>query len=120
MSLLRIPSATYRIQFSLIFRFVDARELVPYLHELGVTDLYASPRFRARRGSSHGYDVSDPSRVNSELGSDEEFEELERRLKHYNMGLLLDIVPNHMATSSENPWWMDVLENGPSSEYARF
>jgi (1->4)-alpha-D-glucan 1-alpha-D-glucosylmutase len=120
MSLLRIPSATYRIQFSLTFRFVDARELVPYLHELGVTDLYASPRFRARRGSSHGYDVADPSKVNSELGTDEEFEELEQRLKHYNMGLLLDIVPNHMATSSDNPWWMDVLENGRSSEYAGY
>ncbi len=120
MSLLRIPSATYRIQFSLVFRFVDARELVPYLHELGVTDLYASPRFRARRGSSHGYDVADPLRINSELGTDEEFEELGQRLKHYSMGLLLDIVPNHMATSPDNPWWMDVLENGPSSEYAGY
>jgi (1->4)-alpha-D-glucan 1-alpha-D-glucosylmutase len=120
MSLLQVPSATYRIQFSLVFRFVDARELVPYLHELGVTDLYASPQFRARRGSSHGYDVADPSKVNSELGTDEEFEELEQRLKHYNMGLLLDIVPNHMAASSDTPWWMDVLENGRSSEYADF
>jgi (1->4)-alpha-D-glucan 1-alpha-D-glucosylmutase len=120
MTLLKVPSATYRIQFSLAFRFVDARELVPYLHELGVTELYASPRFRARRGSSHGYDVADPSKVNSELGTDEEFEELELRLRHYNMGLLLDIVPNHMATSPDNPWWMDVLENGPSSEYASY
>ena len=120
MSLLRIPSATYRVQFSLNFRFVDARELVPYLHELGITDLYASPRFKARRGSSHGYDVADPLRVNSELGTDEEFEDLEKRLKHYSMGLLLDIVPNHMTTSPDNPWWMDVLENGPSSEYAGY
>ncbi len=120
MSAFRVPSATYRIQFHLGFRFVDARDLVPYLHELGVTDLYASPRFRARRGSSHGYDVADPLRVNSELGTEKEFEELVQRLKHYRMGLLLDIVPNHMAASSDNPWWLDVLENGPSSPYAHF
>src|SRR5690348_723713 len=116
----RIPSATYRVQFNLNFRFADAEALIPYLHDLGISHLYASPRFKARRGSSHGYDVADPLKVNSELGTEEEFEELERRLKHYNMGLLLDIVPNHMATSSENPWWMDVLENGPSSEYASY
>ena len=116
----RSPVSTYRIQFHRGFRFVDARELIPYLHELGITDLYASPRFKARRGSSHGYDVADPFRVNSELGTDEEFEELVERLKRYRMGLLLDIVPNHMAASSDNPWWMDVLENGPSSPYASF
>jgi (1->4)-alpha-D-glucan 1-alpha-D-glucosylmutase len=117
---LRVPTSTYRIQFHLGFRFVDARDLIPYLHELGVTDLYASPRFRARRGSSHGYDVADPFRVNSELGTDREFEELVERLKHYRMGLLLDIVPNHMAASSDNPWWMDVMESGPASAYASF
>ena len=120
MNLARVPSATYRIQFHLAFRFVDARELVPYLHDLGVSELYASPRFRARRGSSHGYDVADPLRINSELGTDDEFEELEQRLKVYSMGLLLDIVPNHMATSGDNPWWIDVLENGPSSEFADY
>jgi (1->4)-alpha-D-glucan 1-alpha-D-glucosylmutase len=116
----RVPASTYRIQFSLGFRFLDARDLIPYLHELGVTDLYASPRFRARRGSSHGYDVADPFRVNSELGTDREFEELVERLKRYRMGLLLDIVPNHMAASSDNPWWLDVMQNGPSSIYAPF
>jgi (1->4)-alpha-D-glucan 1-alpha-D-glucosylmutase len=120
MSFARVPSATYRIQFHLAFRFVNARELVPYLHDLGISDLYASPRFKARRGSSHGYDVADPLRINSELGTDKEFEELEQRLKNYSMGLLLDIVPNHMATSADNPWWMDVLENGPSSEFADY
>ncbi len=119
MRLLAVPVATYRIQFSLNFRFVDARNLVPYLHELGITHLYASPRFKAGKGSSHGYDVADPLRTNSELGTEEEFEELVRKLKSYGMGLLLDIVPNHMVASSENPWWMDVLENGPGSEYAR-
>jgi (1->4)-alpha-D-glucan 1-alpha-D-glucosylmutase len=116
----RIPSATYRIQFSLNFRFSDARELIPYLHDLGISDLYASPRFKARKGSSHGYDVTDPQRINSELGTEREFWELVKRLKDYGMGLLLDIVPNHMAASAENPWWMDVLENGPSSRYAPF
>jgi (1->4)-alpha-D-glucan 1-alpha-D-glucosylmutase len=114
------PSATYRIQFSLNFRFAAARDLIPYLHDLGIRELYASPRFQARQGSSHGYDVTDPQRINSELGTEEEFEELVQRLKDYGMGLLLDIVPNHMAVSAENPWWMDVLENGVSSPFAAF
>lgn len=117
---MRIPSATYRVQFNLNFRFSDAEALVPYLHDLGISDLYASPRFKARKGSSHGYDVADPLRINSELGTEEEFDRLVSRLHQYGMGLLLDIVPNHMAASSENPWWMDVLENGRSSRYAAF
>ena len=120
MRLLAVPVATYRIQFSLNFRFIDAKNLVPYLHELGITHLYASPRFKAGKGSSHGYDVADPLRINSELGTEEEFEDLVRKLKSYGMGLLLDIVPNHMVASSENPWWMDVLENGPDSAYAGY
>ena len=120
MRLLAVPAATYRIQFSLNFRFSDAKELVPYLHDLGITHLYASPRFKAGKGSSHGYDVADPLRINSELGTEEEFDDLIRKLKNYGMGLLLDIVPNHMVASSENPWWMDVLENGASSEFARY
>lgn len=120
MRLLAVPVSTYRIQFSLNFRFVDARNLVPYLQELGITHLYASPRFKAGKGSSHGYDVADPMRINSELGTEEEFDELVHKLKSYGMGLLLDIVPNHMVASSENPWWMDLLENGPASEYASY
>ena len=120
MRLLAVPAATYRIQFSLNFRFSDAKELVPYLHDLGITHLYASPRFKAGKGSSHGYDVADPLRINSELGTEEELDDLIRKLKNYGMGLLLDIVPNHMVASSENPWWMDVLENGVSSEFARY
>jgi (1->4)-alpha-D-glucan 1-alpha-D-glucosylmutase len=118
MAELRIPLATYRIQFSLGFRFVDGRDLVPYLNELGVTDLYSSPRFRARRGSPHAYDVANPLQINSELGTEDEFAELAEKLQAYGMGLVLDIVPNHMATSSENPWWMDVLENGLDSLYS--
>ncbi|MHB8541169.1 MAG: malto-oligosyltrehalose synthase [Candidatus Acidiferrales bacterium] len=117
---MRIPSATYRVQFNSNFRFADAGALVPYLHDLGITDLYASPRFKARKGSSHGYDVADPLRINSELGTEEEFDRLAAQLHQFGMGLLLDIVPNHMAASPENPWWMDVLENGRESRYARF
>ena len=115
-----IPVSTYRIQFNKEFRFLDCRDIVPYLHELGIGALYSSPRFRTRRGSSHGYDVASPRRVNSELGTDEEFDDLCSKLRHYGLGLILDIVPNHMAASHENPWWMDVLENGPSSPYARY
>jgi (1->4)-alpha-D-glucan 1-alpha-D-glucosylmutase len=120
MSPLRVPVSTYRVQFTRDFRFVDCREMVPYLHELGIGDLYSSPRFRPRRGSSHGYDVTTPARVNSELGTDEEFDDLCQKLSHYGMGLLLDIVPNHMAASHENAWWMDVLENGRGSPYAHY
>jgi (1->4)-alpha-D-glucan 1-alpha-D-glucosylmutase len=120
MSSVQIPSSTYRVQFNLNFRFADAEALVPYLHALGISHLYASPRFKARKGSSHGYDVADPMRINSELGTEEEFDRLARRLHQYGMGLLLDIVPNHMAASSENPWWMNVLENGRASRYADF
>ena len=120
MTSLRVPSATYRIQFNRIFHFADARALVPYLRLLGITDLYASPIFQARRGSTHGYDVTDPTRLNPELGPKEDFDLLVKELKRHRMGLLLDIVPNHMAASPENPWWADVLANGASSPYARY
>jgi len=118
MKSLRIPISTYRLQFSKQFRFNDAELLVPYLNRLGISDLYASPIFSARRGSTHGYDVTDPTRLNPELGTEEEFGALDRELKRYGMGLLLDIVPNHMAASPENPWWQDILEKGNNSCYA--
>jgi (1->4)-alpha-D-glucan 1-alpha-D-glucosylmutase len=114
------PASTYRVQFNPGFRFVDGRDLIPYLSELGVTDLYSSPRFKARRGSSHGYDIANPLRVNPELGTEDDFDEMAEKLRHYGMGLLLDTVPNHMAASYENPWWMDVLENGKASQYAAY
>jgi len=117
---LRVPLATYRIQFNLNFRYLDGRDLVPYLNDLGITDLYSSPRFKARRGSPHAYDVANPTLINSELGTEKEFAELSAKLRAYNMGLVLDIVPNHMAASPENPWWMDVLENGRGSVYAHY
>ena len=120
MNTLRIPVATYRLQFNAHFRFEDARGLVEYLNQLGITDIYASPLLQARRGSPHGYDVVDPSHLNSEIGSEQELEALTGELHARRMGLLLDIVPNHMAAGSENPWWMDVLEDGPGSAYASF
>ena len=120
MSRLRIPSATYRLQFSGQFRFEQARALAGYLDELGVTDIYASPLLQARRGSGHGYDVTNPTHLNAEVGSEQELEALATELRGRQMGFLLDIVPNHMVAGSENPWWMDVLEDGPGSAYASF
>ncbi|HTS69812.1 MAG TPA: malto-oligosyltrehalose synthase [Terriglobia bacterium] len=120
MPTLRIPLATYRLQFNAQFGFKHARALVGYFNHLGVTDLYSSPLLQARLGSLHGYDVTDPSRLNTEIGSELEFETLGAALKERRMGLLLDIVPNHMASGSENPWWMDVLEDGPGSAFASF
>ena len=116
----RVPAATYRLQFNSGFTFRDAKELVPYLHRLGISDIYASPMFQARAGSTHGYDVTDPTRLNRELGTEGDFDALVNELKSYGMGLVLDIVPNHMAAGQENPWWRDVLEHGPTSSYAVF
>jgi (1->4)-alpha-D-glucan 1-alpha-D-glucosylmutase len=115
-----VPTATYRLQFNKGFTFNDAQDLVSYLHRLGISDLYASPIFTARRSSPHGYDVTDPGSLNPELGTEQEFETLVSELKAHGMGLLLDIVPNHLAASTENPWWVDLLENGPASPYASF
>jgi (1->4)-alpha-D-glucan 1-alpha-D-glucosylmutase len=117
---LRIPSATYRVQFNRDFTFSDAADLVPYLAELGVGDLYASPYLKARPGSTHGYDVVDPTSLNPELGSEQDHRRLVETLQEHSMGQLLDIVPNHMGVGSENALWYDVLENGPASAYAHF
>jgi len=116
----RIPSATYRLQLNKDFRFSDACKILDYLNELGISDVYLSPILVSRKGSGHGYDVTDPTRINPELGSEEDFENLQNELQKRGMGLLLDIVPNHMAASMENAWWMDVLENGPQSAYAAY
>lgn len=116
----RVPSATYRIQLNKDFRFADALKTLDYLNQLGISDLYLSPVLASRKGSNHGYDVIDPTRINPDLGTEEEFAALQTELQNRNMGLLLDIVPNHMAASAENPWWMDVLENGPQSAFAAF
>ena len=116
----RVPAATYRLQLHHGFRFITAQALVPYLHDLGISDLYASPFFKARRRSLHGYSVTNPLEINPELGSRVSLRALRKVLKSKGMGLLLDIVPNHMALSHNNPWWLDVLENGPGSPYAVF
>ena len=121
MTTCRVPAATYRIQVTPGFGFADALALIPYLHALGITDLYASPFFRARQGSLHGYDVTDHSTVNPEFGTEADLAALVHALTQYGMGLLMDVVPNHMGISDvSNRWWHDVLENGPSSPYAHF
>jgi len=117
----RIPIATYRLQFNHQFKFLDAKAIVSYLHELGISDLYASPYLKAKKGSPHGYDILDHHQFNPEIGTGREYDELVEELKKYEMGQVLDIVPNHMCIAEdENIWWMDVLENGPSSMYADF
>ncbi len=116
----RLPSATYRLQFHTGLRLDDARRLVSYLHRLGITDVYASPLLKARGGSTHGYDVVDPTVVDPTLGDDDALAALAAALAQHDMGLLLDIVPNHMAACYENPWWRDVLIQGPGSPYARY
>jgi (1->4)-alpha-D-glucan 1-alpha-D-glucosylmutase len=116
----RIPLATYRLQFNRDFTFRDAAGIVEYLHALGVTDCYASSYLAAVPGSSHGYDVADPTRLNPEIGTHEEYWAWIEELRSRDMGHLLDLVPNHMGIAkSANPWWQDVLENGPSSRFAR-
>jgi (1->4)-alpha-D-glucan 1-alpha-D-glucosylmutase len=113
---MRIPTATYRIQFHSGFTFTAAQQIVSYLADLGISDLYASPVFKARAGSTHGYDVVDPTQLNPELGTPEDFATLTQEIQNYGMGWLQDIVPNHMAYDSKNAWLMDVLENGPDSD----
>lgn len=117
----KIPVSTYRIQFNHQFTFAQAQEVIPYLNDLGITDLYASPYFKTRKGSLHGYDVVSPNEFNPEIGTEEEYNRLMAEIHRYKMGQILDIVPNHMCiATNENVWWNDVLENGPSSIYARF
>jgi (1->4)-alpha-D-glucan 1-alpha-D-glucosylmutase len=117
---MKIPTATYRIQFHSKFDFEAAHAIANYLATLGISDLYASPIFKARAGSTHGYDVVDPTQINPELGTPEQFDELINTLQHHQIGWLQDIVPNHMAYDSTNQYLMDVLENGPDSEAIEF
>ncbi|MGZ8866754.1 MAG: malto-oligosyltrehalose synthase [Thermoanaerobaculia bacterium] len=116
----RVPLATYRLQFNSAFTFDQARAIASYLSELGITDLYSSPVLRARKGSTHGYDVVDASMVNPELGGEEQFVGLQQELARLKLGFVLDIVPNHMAASPENGWWISVLENGPHSRFVQY
>jgi (1->4)-alpha-D-glucan 1-alpha-D-glucosylmutase len=116
-----LPLATYRLQLTSKFTFDDAAAVVPYLAELGISHVYASPFMWARAGSAHGYDVINHAALNPELGGDDGFARLSQALARADLGLILDFVPNHMAVhSADNDWWLDVLEWGPASPYAPF
>jgi (1->4)-alpha-D-glucan 1-alpha-D-glucosylmutase len=118
--MIRIPISTYRLQLHRDFGFRQALDALPYLHDLGVSDVYLSPVSKARAGSTHGYDVVDHDCVNPELGSAADLEALAEGLRERSMGWLQDIVPNHMAYAPENGLLMDVLENGPQSRFIGF
>jgi (1->4)-alpha-D-glucan 1-alpha-D-glucosylmutase len=113
-----IPTATYRIQFRNGMTFDRAAGLAPYIKRLGVSHLYASPIFTATTGSTHGYDVTDANEIDPSIGGREGFDRMVKALKAEGLRLIIDIVPNHMAASLENPWWRDVVENGEKSRYA--
>lgn len=111
--------ATYRLQLHAGFGFAHAMERVPYLKKLGISHLYLSPVLQAAKGSRHGYDLVDPTKLSDDLGGRQGFEQLARTASSHGLGLILDIVPNHMCISDPaNLWWWDVLENGPSARWA--
>ncbi|MGF7042876.1 malto-oligosyltrehalose synthase [Mucilaginibacter lappiensis] len=114
------PVAIYRIQFNKDFTFKDLEHIIPYLHQLGVSTIYASPIFEATPGSTHGYDVVNPLHINPEIGTLKQLENISKTLKKLNIGWLQDIVPNHMAFHQNNSWLMDVLEKGKRSAYVDF
>jgi len=111
-----VPRATYRLQMNAGFRFADALAVLPYLARLGISHLYCSPLLRARPGSTHGYDIVGHDALNPEIGTVEDFAALVARLREHGMGLVVDIVPNHMGVmGADNAWWLDVLEHGEAS-----
>ena len=116
------PEATYRVQFQPEqFRFRDAAELAPYLKDLGISHLYASPYLKVAPGAEHGYALVDYGHLNPALGTEEDFRAMVATLGEHGLGQIVDFVPNHMNISSaENRWWQDVLENGPSSPHAKY
>jgi (1->4)-alpha-D-glucan 1-alpha-D-glucosylmutase len=114
------PRATMRLQLHRGFTFADAGALAPYFAALGISHIYASPIMTARRGSMHGYDTVDATRINPELGGEDAFRQFVGALRRHELGLIVDIVPNHMAAGSENAWWMEVLRHGRGSAYARY
>ena len=117
----RIPTCTYRLQFNRRFTFANAREIVSYLAALGVSDVYASPYFQASPESLHGYDITNHNKLNTAIGSRADYDAWVAQLKAHGMGQVVDFVPNHVGIADDrNAWWMDVLENGPSSQYARY
>ena len=117
----RIPSATYRLQFNRNFTFNQARSILSYLDDLGISDCYSSPYFEAAPDSAHGYDISNHNNLHQSIGSRTDYDKFVAELHEHKMGQILDFVPNHMGISSPNNiWWMDVLENGPASPFARY
>lgn len=116
---MKFPTATYRLQFRNGMTFDRASALVPYLKQLGISHLYASPIFTATSESTHGYDVTDANEIDPAIGGRAGFDRMVQVLKDAGLGLILDIVPNHMAASLETPWWRDVIEHGAKSQYAR-
>lgn len=117
---MQVPTSTYRLQFRNGMTFADACSIIPYLKRIGVSHLYASPLFMATEGSTHGYDIVDPNQIDPAIGGPGGFERLVAALKAAEMQLILDIVPNHMAASLENPWWRSLLKLGPDSPYATY
>src|SRR5436190_1415741 len=117
----RIPSCTYRLQFNRWFTFSQARDVVPYLDALGISDVYASPYFQASPDRLHGYDITDHNKLNAAVGSRDDYADWVADLHAHSMGQVLDFVPNHVGIAEPlNEWWMDVLENGPSSRFAPY
>ncbi len=117
----RIPLSTYRLQLGADLTLDQAHDLLSYLQNLGISDLYLSPLFRARAESSHGYDVVDHGTIDPAIGDLSAFERLAEAARHAGMGILLDVVPNHMGINDPgNAWWLDVLENGEGSYFADF
>src|ERR1700761_3365021 len=110
----------YRLQMHKGFPLSAAARILPYLKKLGISHVYLSPCLQAAPGSTHGYDVADPTRINSELGGEGEWKAFTAQIRAQGLKVLLDIVPNHMSASRSNPWWEDVLSNGPYSRYADF
>jgi (1->4)-alpha-D-glucan 1-alpha-D-glucosylmutase len=116
-----LPGSTYRVQFHAGFTFRDATAIVPYLRELGITHVYASPYLKARAGSTHGYDVIDHRALNPEVGTQADYDAFRAELKRNGMSHILDTVPNHVGVATnDNAWWNDVLENGPASRFAKY
>jgi (1->4)-alpha-D-glucan 1-alpha-D-glucosylmutase len=121
MTLWTAPRVSYRLQFNRNFTFADATKIIPYLHQLGISHVYASPFFKARAGSAHGYDIVDHNAFNPEIGDEASFATYVKTLQEYDMEQILDIVPNHMGVGgNDNSWWLDVLENGEASRYAPY
>src|SRR6202167_3352144 len=116
----RVPVSTYRVQMHKDFNFGHAQAIVGYLKRLGIGVFYSSPIFEARPGSMHGYDLARHDRFNPELGGREGFASFSAELQRQGLGLLLDIVPNHMGVGNDSIWWQDVLENGHASQYSEF